>query len=109
MVTSINFASTEDRNLYIVQQRQAKVSVADISKILKISKRSIERVYSTYRRIKRRKGSGRKKALTRGMKRSILNKVNKTPSTTCKSIANSLDNAVSDETVCRYLHEQNIS
>ena len=64
MVKSLTFSSIEDRNLYIINQRQAKTSAADISTRLKITKRTVERVYSTYLstpRVGRTKGSGRKK------------------------------------------------
>jgi len=112
MVKTLVFDTIEQRNNFIVSQRQDGVPASDIAEELRISRRTVERVYTTYkttRRTKRKRGSGRPKALTKSMKNKIISLLKRDPYLTCGDIAERFDNEVSDETIRQYLKSKQYS
>jgi len=112
MVKNLVFKNIEQRNNYIVFQRQEGVAAIDIAEELGISKRTVERVYTTYkktRRTGRKRRSGRPTALTKSMKNKIISLLRKDPHLTCKQISERLNENVSDETIRLYLKSKNYS
>lgn len=108
-MTQIGFTSIEQRNTFIVNQRQKGISAAAIAEELEIDKRTVERVYSRYLtegRVDRRPGSGRRQTLSPQMKRKIHRYIRGNSYLTCQDIADRLDNIVGAETIRLYLRDQ---
>lgn len=112
MVKNIKFRTISERNSYIVNQRQKNVPVRELADELGITERTIRRICATYRstrRVGRKVGSGRRKALNSSMKLKIHRMLTNNPSLTCKELALRLGNVVSDETIRLYLKGQDFS
>lgn len=108
-IVDIEFVSLQQRDQYIVNQRQKGVPASELAEELALSKRQVERVYSKYTNehiIGRREGSGRRKILSNHLKQKIQGLVRKNPYITCQDISTRLNNVVGAETIRLYLRDQ---
>ena len=82
---------------------RAKVPIRKISKIVKISEKTVSRLQT--RKAIRKKGSGRKKKLNKSLKTKIRNAIKANPFLTPKDFVNRLELDCSPETAQAYLVE----
>lgn len=109
MVKQLEFSTVRERNCFIINQRQKGIPALEIANDLKVSKRTVERVYSTYLNegvIGRRTGSGRTPTLTPQLKQRIGALIQWNPQFTCQDLADRINNEVTAETIRLFLKDK---
>jgi len=107
-----DFASIIERNKYVVKEKNAGTVNRDIAADTRLSVRQIQNIYKTATttgRLRRKKGSGRPRVLSRGDKIRIRKALRENPYQSCKNLRWSLGIQASADTINRFLLEANLS
>lgn len=106
MGKKFGFKNTQERDNFIISQKKEGRSTAEIAKKTKLSERQVQRIYSAYLskgKLGRKRGSGRKTALSALDKKRIRNKLRSNPYKSLKTIKAELNLKASEKTISRYL------
>jgi len=107
MVKNHGLSQLEARNKYIVERWQDGASKAEIGNEVNLSSKQVGRVIRAFQengRLKRKIGSGRPKALSRGLKRKIIQTLKKNPYHTYSTLRAELKIPATARTIRNYLH-----
>ena len=112
MVKQHKFPTVASRNSYIVARKKDKVNTQELAEEVDLSPSQVNRIYKRYKQngqVSRKKGSGRRKVLTKAQKLQLLRAAGRRPGALVQSIIDEFNIPCSDETAITYLKSMGYS